>query len=216
MRPDGSGERGITRPARRGAKHSGGRLGTLPAALVSVWTQGAARPVFRQKKSRPKGGLQFNKHFTVHYKNCIIRSMATNNTRKLKTLWEQHQLGAVDAFEELLRHFPTEEMVDEDDPAYLEVEADSGCRTCANGDPCQVRIEADIADILGEAGLTDAEKLPCLVWMIEEGCSSLTQSIQQIAEAFTAYLAKAASEPTALPVNLARSARALRAGIAQE
>lgn len=93
-------------------------------------------------------------------------------------------LRFVDAFEEGLAHFPPEEMVEEDDPAYPDVEADGGCRTCAGGEPCRERIRADIADILTEAGLTGEERLSCLTWMVKQGYSSLTQSIQQMAAAF--------------------------------
>lgn len=90
-----------------------------------------------------------------------------------------------DEFEQLLlQTFPPEDRVEEDDPAYPEFEADSGCRVCASGQPCQERIANDIHDILVEAGLPDTDRLACLQWMIREGCSTLTRSITHMAEAF--------------------------------
>ena len=104
-----------------------------------------------------------------------------------------------DEFERLLlQTFPPEDLVEEDDPAYPEFEADSGCRVCTGGQPCQERIANDIHDILVEAGLPDTARLTCLQWMIEEGCSTLTHSITQMAAEFidsqrTAHLADTAS-----------------------
>ncbi len=90
-----------------------------------------------------------------------------------------------DAFETLLYTFPPEDLVEEDDPSYPDFEADSGCRVCASGQPCQERIEGDIGDILAVAHLPDTEKLACLEWMIRQGCSTLTRSITDMAESFS-------------------------------
>lgn len=87
-------------------------------------------------------------------------------------------------YETLLSVFPPEKLVEEDDPAYPDSEADSGCLVCAGGQPCQGRIDSDIRDILAAAALPDSEKLAVLQWMIEEGCSSLTRSIHEMAQAF--------------------------------
>lgn len=89
-----------------------------------------------------------------------------------------------DAFHQLLQSFPPEDRVEEDDPSYPEFEADDGCRVCASGQPCRERIETDIDDILDAANLSATDKLACLQWMIWEGCSTLTRSISQMAEAF--------------------------------
>lgn len=90
-------------------------------------------------------------------------------------------------FERLIQTFPAEALVDEDDPDYPNFEADSGCRVCASGQPCQERIRNDINDILTASSLPRTDKIACLQWMIEEGRSSLTHSITQMAEEFTHF-----------------------------
>lgn len=95
-------------------------------------------------------------------------------------------LRFVDAFDELLCRFPPEDLLEEDDPAYPDAEAGGGCRTCASGKPCRERIRTDVADILREVNLPDDTRLACLAWMIQEECSSLTHSNEQMAEVFQA------------------------------
>lgn len=84
----------------------------------------------------------------------------------------------------LLASLSPEDMVEEDDPDYAAFEGNSGCRTCTGGQPCWVRMEEDIHDILAEARLPTTEALACLKWMLEEGYSTLTHSITQMAQAF--------------------------------
>jgi hypothetical protein len=88
------------------------------------------------------------------------------------------------AYYELLRHYPPPDIVAQSDPAYPLFEADGGCRVCASGEACQDRIETDIDDILALAGLSDTARLACLQWLFEQGMSSLTHSIEAMAEEF--------------------------------
>lgn len=90
------------------------------------------------------------------------------------------------AYQKLLASLPEEDLVEEDEPDYPDTEADGSCRTCASGQPCRVRIEEDISEILSLAGLPLTNEFACLKWMLETGCSSLTHSIAIMAEEFAA------------------------------
>ncbi len=87
-------------------------------------------------------------------------------------------------YQELLHHYPPAELVAETDPDYPALEADGGCRVCAQGEPCRDRIQTDVEDILAEAGLPESEGIVCLQWLLDQGKSSLTDSIVAMAEAF--------------------------------
>lgn len=114
-------------------------------------------------------------------------------TQALSNMMGAHNPSLTTAI--LYASLPAEDMVEEDDLDYAEFEANSGCRTCTGGQPCWVRIEGDIHDILAEAHLPATEALACLQWMLEEGRSTLTHSITQMAEAWiTARRAERLSE----------------------
>ena len=87
-------------------------------------------------------------------------------------------------YHELLRHYRPGEIVAETDPEYPLLEADGGCRVCASGEPCQDRIQTDVDDILTAAGLSVMEQVACLQWLMDEGKSSLSDSIETMAEEF--------------------------------
>jgi hypothetical protein len=103
-------------------------------------------------------------------------------TQALSNMMGAHNPGLTTAI--LYASLPPEDRLEEDDPDYSDYEGDSGCRTCASGQPCWVRIEEDIHDILAEARLPTTEALACLQWMLEEGRSTLTHSITQMAQGF--------------------------------
>ncbi len=114
----------------------------------------------------------------------IEKGVKTAKTKRpLIGLWYDESMG----YQELLHHYPPAEIVDETDPDYPLLEAAGGCRVCARGEPCQDRIETDIDDILAEAGLTEAERVACLQWLLAQGKSSLSDSIVAIAEAFQKF-----------------------------
>lgn len=100
-------------------------------------------------------------------------------------------------YDEILRHFPPEKLLPEDDPAYAAVADYGGCLTCANGQPCQTRISEDIADILCAADLPAADRLACLHWLMAEEYSSLTHSIAALADEFTTARCAATAPCTA-------------------
>ena len=72
-------------------------------------------------------------------------------------------------YEELLQRYPPAELVAETDPDYPALEADGGCRVCAQGEPCRDRIQTDVEDILAEAGLAESRGSQRFVF---NGCSS--------------------------------------------
>lgn len=111
----------------------------------------------------------------ARYVDCLI-------TQALAGMMNEHNPGLTYAI--LLASLSPEDMVEEDDPDYAAFEGNSGCRTCTGGQPCWVRVEEDIYDILAEAHLPPTEALACLAWMVEEGRSTLTHSITQMAQAF--------------------------------
>jgi len=83
-----------------------------------------------------------------------------------------------------LAALPQEELVEEGAEEDLELEAAGGCRVCASGTPCQIRMDEDVSDILLAAGLPASENLSVQKWMIAGDYSSLTHSIVEMAEAF--------------------------------
>lgn len=93
------------------------------------------------------------------------------------------------AVEELLSHFPPENIADPNGLDNEVLAAHSGCQTCAEGDACQERIRTDIDDILSEAGLDHTEMLTCLQWLMQEEYSSLNQSVTEMARDFQEHLA---------------------------
>ncbi|MEZ4614401.1 MAG: DUF3768 domain-containing protein [Caldilineaceae bacterium] len=100
---------------------------------------------------------------------------------------EEVNLRFVDLFETLLSHYPAEDLAEPEDTDYAALQSDGGCRTCASGTPCQERIRTDVEDILLELEIPEGASLVCLQWMIQEGCSSLTQSTLHMADAFGVY-----------------------------
>jgi hypothetical protein len=117
----------------------------------------------------------------THYDD-LARFVDGTITQTLAGMMGQHNPGLTYAV--LLASLPPEDRLEEDDPDYHDYEADSGCRTCASGLPCWMRTQEDIHDILAEAHLPASEALACLEWMLEEGRSTLTHSIIQMAQAF--------------------------------
>lgn len=123
----------------------------------------------------------------AHVQNLIEQAIAKSDEIAIFAKVEQ------DEYEALLSQYPPEDIVDfsgdiaegeeykEEDEA---LEANGGCWQCAKGCPCRERIENDISDILTEAGLEEADRLPVLKWMMENGYSSLNQSIAGMAEEF--------------------------------
>lgn len=98
-----------------------------------------------------------------------------------------------------LAALPQEELVEEgeqDDPALA---AAAGCRVCASGTPCQVRMDDDISKLLLAAGLPARENLAVLEWMIAGDYSSLTHSIAEMAEAFMLARKQATADPAESP-----------------
>lgn len=95
-------------------------------------------------------------------------------------------LRFIDCYEEALNRFPIEELAEPEDADYEVCAATGGCRTCAHGTPCQTRIDADVEDILATAGLSHADALPCLKWLVQEEISSLTHDIEEMAAGFLA------------------------------
>ena len=117
----------------------------------------------------------------THYDH-LVRFVDSQITKALSGMMNAHNPGLTYAI--LFANLPPEDRVEEDDPDYAAFEANSGCRTCTSGQPCWVRTQEDIHDILAEACLPATEALACLEWMLEEGSSTLTHSITQMAEAF--------------------------------
>ena len=95
-------------------------------------------------------------------------------------LWYDESMG----YQELLHHYPPADIVEETDLDYPLFEADGGCRVCAQGEPCQDRILTDIDDILAETGLPEGDRETCLQWLLDQGKSSLSDSIVAMAEEF--------------------------------
>lgn len=115
----------------------------------------------------------------------------------------------------LLASLPPEDRLEEDDPDYPDYEGDSGCRTCASGQPCWVRIEEDIHDILAEAHLPASEALACLEWMLAEGRSTLTQSITQMGREFASVRVNDTTLPIPSPLR-ADDANLLENAVSQD
>lgn len=113
----------------------------------------------------------------THYDD-LIRFVDGLITQALASMMGEYNPDLTTAI--LLASLPPEDMLEEDDPDYAEFEAHS----CTSGQPCWVRMEEDRHDILAEARLPPTEALACLKWMLEEGRSTLTHSITQMAQAF--------------------------------
>ena len=136
----------------------------------------------------------------THYDD-LARFVDGTITQTLAGMMSENNPGLTYAI--LLATLPPEDRLEEDDPDYPDYEADSGCRTCASGQPCWVRMEEDIHDILAEAHLPASEALACLEWMLEEGRSTLTHSIFQMAQAFASVQASHTIAADPSPVDTA-------------
>jgi hypothetical protein len=136
----------------------------------------------------------------THYDD-LVRFVDGIITQTLAGMMSENNPGLTYAV--LLASLPPEDRLEEDDPNYPDYEADSGCRTCASGQPCWMRTQEDIHDILAEAHLPATEALACLEWMLEEGRSTLTHSIIQMVQAFASVQANHTIAADPSPVDAA-------------